>query len=44
MAEVRGKVLALEAGKTLMLDKGDFLRAAEEKGIVVVAVTNAAFS
>lgn len=38
MAEVGAEVLALEAGKTLMLDKEDFLQAAEEKGVVVVAV------
>jgi DUF1009 family protein len=38
MAEVGGEVLALETGKTLMLDKEDFLRLAEEKGIAVVAV------
>jgi len=44
MAEVGGKVLALEAGKTLMFDKGDFLRAAEEKGIAVVVVTDASLS
>lgn len=38
MAEVGGEVLALEAGKTLMLDKEELLQAAEEKGIAVVAV------
>ena len=39
MHEVQATVLALEAGKTLMLDKPALLHAAETQGIGVVALT-----
>lgn len=35
MAEARAGVLAVEAGKTLILDRGSFLAEAEEQGIAV---------
>jgi UDP-2,3-diacylglucosamine hydrolase len=38
MREVGGRVLALEAGRTIMLDRADLLRAADAAGIAVVAV------
>jgi DUF1009 family protein len=38
LAEVGGRVLALEAGRTLMLDRAALLAAAERAGIAVVAV------
>jgi len=42
MHEVQATVLALEAGKTLMLDKPRLLHAAETQGISVVALSIAA--
>jgi hypothetical protein len=39
MAEVGGRVLAVEAGRTVMMEKDEFLRLADEAGIAVVAVT-----
>ncbi len=39
LAEVGGAVLALEAKKTLMLDKEEMLALAEERGLAVVAVS-----
>jgi len=41
MHEVQAAVLAMEAGKTLMIDKPALLRAAETQGISVVALTTA---
>ena len=37
--ELKGAVLAIEAGKTILLEKEELLREAERKGIVVVAVS-----
>ena len=39
MAEVGGRVLALEAGKSLILDTGHFLETADRYGICVLGVT-----
>jgi DUF1009 family protein len=39
MREVGAAVLAVEAGKTLMLDKAEFLAAARDAKIAVVGVT-----
>lgn len=39
MGEVGGRVLALEAGKSLILDTGHFLETADRLGICVVGVT-----
>ena len=38
MAEVGGRVLAVEAGRTVMMEKDELLRLADETGIAVVAV------
>lgn len=38
MAEVGGRVLAVEAGRTVMMEKDTLLRLADETGIAVVAV------
>ena len=40
--DVRGAVLALEAQKTILLEKEALLREADQSGIAVVAVSNAA--
>jgi UDP-2,3-diacylglucosamine hydrolase len=40
--DVRGAVLAFEAGKTILLEKEALLQQAERFGIAVVAVTEAA--
>lgn len=37
--ELRGAVLAIEAGKTILLEKEELLREADRKGIVVAAVS-----
>jgi UDP-2,3-diacylglucosamine hydrolase len=39
MREVGARVLALEAGRTLMIDRDDVVRAADVAGIAIVAVT-----
>jgi DUF1009 family protein len=38
MASAGGKLLAIEAGRTILVDQPDFLRFADEHGIVVVAL------
>jgi DUF1009 family protein len=38
MREVRARVLALEAGRTLMIDRDEVVRAADAAGIAIVAV------
>lgn len=38
LKDAKARVLAVEAGKTLMLDKEDFLRAAEKAGICVMGL------
>lgn len=38
LREVSGAVLAVEAGKTILLEKGELLREADRSGIAVVAV------
>jgi DUF1009 family protein len=38
MREVGARVLALEAGRTLMIDRDEVVRAADSAGIVIVAV------
>jgi len=38
--DVKGAVLALEAGKTILLEKEALLREADRLGIAVVAVAN----
>jgi len=38
--EVKGAVLAVEAGKTILLEKEDLLRQADALGISVVAVSD----
>lgn len=43
MQEVGAAVLAVEAGKTLMLDKADLLEAARKAGISVVGITGDEF-
>jgi hypothetical protein len=37
--EVRGAVLAIEAGKTILLEKDELLQEANRVGITVVAVS-----
>jgi DUF1009 family protein len=39
MQEVKASVLALEAGKTLMIDKEEFLQRANDCSVCVVALT-----
>jgi UDP-2,3-diacylglucosamine hydrolase len=39
MREVGARVLALEAGRTLMIDRDDVVRAADVAGIAIVAVS-----
>jgi DUF1009 family protein len=39
MREVQATTLAVEAGKTLMLDKAELLQAADTHGVSVVALT-----
>ncbi len=38
LKEARAKVMAVEAGKTLMLEKDEFIRAADEAGISIIGV------
>jgi DUF1009 family protein len=38
MREVGAKVLALEAGRTIMIDRAEVIRAADAAGIAIVAV------
>jgi DUF1009 family protein len=38
MAEVGGRALAVEAGRTIVLDRGEMLALADEAKIAVVAV------
>ena len=38
IAAAGGKVLAIEAGKTILLDEADVIRLADAKGISIVAV------
>jgi len=39
MNEVRASVLAVEAGKTVMLDREDMLERAHQSGIVILGVS-----
>jgi DUF1009 family protein len=41
MADAGGKVLAIEAGRTILVDELQFLRLADERGIAVVALDRA---
>jgi DUF1009 family protein len=38
MREVDARVLALEAGRTIMIDRDEMIRAADAAGIAIVAV------
>jgi DUF1009 family protein len=40
MAAAGGKVLAIEAGKTIVVDQADVVRLADERGLSIVAVEN----
>ncbi|MEO8362371.1 MAG: UDP-2,3-diacylglucosamine diphosphatase LpxI [Vicinamibacteria bacterium] len=42
MVEAKAAVLAVEAGKTLLLDKAQFLASAKQRGITVVGVVRKA--
>jgi DUF1009 family protein len=39
MQETGATALAIEAGRTLMLDKDDLLRAANEAGVTILGLT-----
>jgi DUF1009 family protein len=38
MAAAGGKVLAIEAGRTILVDEPEFIRFADEHGLAVVAI------
>ena len=40
MIEVKARVLVLEAGKSILLQKDEFIRLAEDEGISVVGYRN----
>jgi DUF1009 family protein len=38
MQESKARVLAIEAGRTLLIDKDEFLRSADSAGICILAI------